>query len=105
MPEKPIEESKAVCPLLGRTCLGEDQCAPAMIAFNSALSGKPMCPIVALVGSVHFLAMSFSAESIEEDTGQEEPQPLTLLSRKQAIENLGNSDIIAEENQQEEQPE
>ena len=103
MPVDSTEERKAVCPLLGSTCPGADKCAPAMIAFSSGVASNPMCPIVALVGSVHFLAMSFSAD--EEEVSQEAPQPIRLLSREDAIENLGNPDITEDETQKKEQPE
>ena len=94
------EQEKPVCPLLGRACHGENNCAPAMIACKGGELGDPICPIVALVGSISCLAVGFN-DDIEDAPVPDSPV-LEILTREQAIAGLGNPDIVKDEKIQKE---
>lgn len=84
------------CPLMRSPCVGEENCAPAMLGLRGAPAGAaPCCPIVVLIGALSATAgaaCSLSGDLLvaasEGETPQPEPAapaPLTDEERKAAL--------------------
>ena len=68
------EADVTYCPLTGKECLGEEQCAPALLA-NRAGIAPLMCPIVMFMSMASLVAATHFGGAEEEEDDPEQDWP------------------------------